>query len=211
MAIRRTDTPLATTSDPKAIDPVVAKSQSTDPDTGVTTYKHTWSNTYGRKSAAPTTRTTTPLVKRTTTPERKTSSTPVKKESSSSLKVPQERTFTSLPKLTPAGTTVDTKPIAPMPKLRESSNQELKKNAEEQEKIKKRRIYSENEHKSYDNYVKDPTKGFQKPGLSFDQWNNAEKERAQKNSAKNRRWDWLKGDGGNSAQREKAVKCTSGC
>ena len=36
MAINRKDTPLATTSEPKAIDPVVKKTQSVDPDTGGT-------------------------------------------------------------------------------------------------------------------------------------------------------------------------------
>jgi hypothetical protein len=189
MAIKRTDTPLATTSDPKAIDPVV-KSKSTDPDTGVTTYKHTWSNTYGKKSAAPTTRTTTPLVKRTTTPLVKRTTAPVKKESSSSLKVPQERTFTSLPSLTPAGRTDDAKPTAPTPKLKETSNEEIKKGLDELAKSRKydqtRRTWS----KSYD------TSEGKKKGQDFDTWYKEFDERTKKQSAKNRRWDWLKGDGG---------------
>lgn len=188
MAIRRTDTPLATTSDPKAIDPVVAKSQSTDPDTGVTTYKHTWSNTYGRKSAAPTTRTTTPLVKRATTPERKTSSAPVKKQSSSSLKVPQERTFTSLPRLTPAGKTDDTKPSAPMPQIKEFSKEKLK------EESRKATVFERTERAK--KIYKDDYEKQKKPGETFEQWHDKLNERVNKQSAKNRRGDWLKGDGG---------------
>ena len=52
---------------------------------------------------------------------------------------------------------------------------------------------------SYNNYVKNPKQGFQKPGLSFDDWMNAEQERSKGNAAKNRRWDWLKSDGGGSS------------
>jgi hypothetical protein len=108
MAIIRKDTPLASTSEPKAIDPPVKKTESVDPDTGVTTYKHTWSNTYGKKSSAPTTKTTTPLVKR--------ESTPVKKQSSGSSS--GERSFTSVARPTPAGRTDDTKPKAAIPTVR---------------------------------------------------------------------------------------------
>lgn len=195
MAIKRTDTPLANTSDPKAIDPVVAKSQSTDPDTGVTTYKHTWSNTYGRKSAAPTTRTTTPLVKRTTTPLVKKTTAPegrttatVKKESSSSLKVPQERTFTSLPRLTPAGRTDDAKPTAPTPQIKEFSKEKLK------EEARTATVFQRNERDK--KIYKDDYEKQKKPGETFEQWHDKLNERVNKQSAKNRRGDWLKGDGG---------------
>jgi hypothetical protein len=186
MAINRTDTPLATTSEPKAIDPVVKKTESVDPDTGVTTYKHTWSNTYGKKSAKPTTKTTTPLVKRGATPVKKQSSAPVKKQSSGTSS--GERTFTSLPRLTPAGTTVDTKPSAPIATIRQTPT--------------KADRYRAVWNKSYETR-KDKSQ-------TFDQWDKSEKERTQKNSAKNRRFDWLKGGGGNGEMdKNKSGACTN--
>jgi len=51
MAINRSDTPLAVTPDPPK-DGGIKKTQSTNPETGVTTYKQSWSNSYGRKSSA---------------------------------------------------------------------------------------------------------------------------------------------------------------
>lgn len=178
MAINRKDTPLATTSEPKAIDPVVKKTQSVDPDTGGTVYKHTWSNTYGKKSSKPTTKTTTPLVKRETTP--------VKKESSGTSS--GERSFTSLPRLTPAGRTDDTKPKADIPTIRQTPT--------------KGERYRAVWNKSYETR-KDKSQ-------TFDQWDKSEKERTQKNAAKNRRWDWLKGDGGNGEMdKNKSGACTN--
>jgi hypothetical protein len=98
----------------------------------------------------------------------------------------------------PKGTTVDMKPTAPMPKLREYSNQELQKNAEQQIKIQRANRLSEVYHKSYDDYTKNP-KHWLKPGLSYDGFMEALKTNAEKNAAKNRRWDWLKSDGGGSS------------
>lgn len=182
MGINRKDTPLATTSEPKAIDPVVKKTESVDPDTGGTVYKHTWSNTYGKKSAKPTTKTTTPLVKRGTTP--------VKKQSSGTSS--GERTFTSLPRLTPAGKTDDTKPKADIP-----TETQLSKNT----KTKTDR-YRAVFNPGYETR-KDKSQ-------TFDQWDQSEKERTQKNAAKNRRWDWLKGDGGNGEMdKNKSGACTN--
>lgn len=51
MAINRSDTPLAVTPDPPK-DGGIKKTQSTNPETGVTTYKQSWGNSYGRKSSA---------------------------------------------------------------------------------------------------------------------------------------------------------------
>jgi hypothetical protein len=45
---------------------------------------------------------------------------------------------------------------------------------------------------------------------TFDQWDKSEKERTQKNSAKNRRWDFLKGNGGNGEMdKNKSGACTN--
>ena len=170
MALKRKDTPLATTSDPKEIEPTVKKTQSTDPDTGVTTYKHSWSNSYGKRTSAPTTKTTTPLVKRDTAPVRKPSSAPVKKPSSSSGTTSGSREFTSLPKLTPAGRTDDTKPSAPLAKIKEKATPLTKQ--EEKEIIYK---------KSYESS--------KKTGESFNDWYAKLDERTKANSAKNRSKD----------------------
>ena len=190
MAINRTDTPLATTSEPKAIDPVVKKTESVDPDTGGTVYKHTWSNTYGKKSSKPTTKTTTPLVKRETTPVKKQSSAPVKKQSSGTSS--GERSFTSLPRLTPAGRTDDTKPKADIP-----TETQLSKNTKTKTD-RYRAVFNPGYERRKDK------------SQTFDQWDQSEKERTQKNSAKNRRWDWLKGGGGNGEMdKNKSGGCTN--
>jgi hypothetical protein len=165
MAIIRKDIPLSSTSEPKAIDPV--RTQLTDPDTGVTTYKHTWSNTYGRKSSSPTTKTTTPLVKRESTHVKKQSSAPIKKESSGTSS--GERTFTSVARPTPAGRTDDTKPKADLPTVRTTPT--------------KQERYKAINTPSYEKY--------KKPGQSFEDWDKSEKERVNKNALKNQR----KGDG----------------
>lgn len=154
---RRPDTPLADTSDPKSIDPIVNRTKSTDPETGVTTYKHTWSNSYGKRTSAPTTKTTTPLVK-------KTSSEPVKKTSSGSSS--GSRTFTSLPRLTPAGKTEDTKPSAPIP-----TETQLSKNTKTRAD-NLRAIYAPSYNKT------------KKPGQSFEDWNKQEWDRVKENSRK---------------------------
>jgi len=103
----------------------------------------------------------------------------------------------------PKGTTVDMKPSVPeltaSDKIRLATIPKTKKQ-QQQDKVQALRQIS------YNNYVKDPKKGFQKAGLSFDEWNNAETERTQKNAAKNRRWDWLKGDGGGSYGDERGPK-----
>jgi hypothetical protein len=177
MALKRKDTPLATTSYPKEIEPTIKKTQSTDPDTGVTTYKHSWSNSYGKRTSAPTTKTTTPLVKRTTAPVARTSSKPVARTtapaartSSSSGTTSGSREFTSLPKLTPAGRTDDTKPSAPLAKIKEKATPLTKQ--EEKEIIYK---------KSYESS--------KKTGESFNDWYAKLDERTKANSAKNRSKD----------------------
>lgn len=167
MALKRKDIPLASTSDPKEIEPNVKKTQTTDPDTGVTTYRHTWSNSYGKRTAAPTTKTTTPLVKRTAAPVARTSSKPAARTSSSSGTTSGSREFTSLPKLTPAGRTDDTKPSAPLAKITEKATPLTK---EEKREI----IYK----KSYESS--------KKTGESFDEWYNKLDERTKSQSAKNR-------------------------
>jgi hypothetical protein len=182
MAIKRTDTPLAATSEPKAIDPV--RTQMTDPDTGVTTYKHTWSNSYGKKSGTPTTKTTTPLVKRTSTdtakkpisaPVRKPSSAPARKEESGSTSGSRE--FTSVPRLTPAGKTDDAKPSAAIP-TEKQLNKVAPPTREEKIKIGYQKSYNEQK----------------KPGETFEQWHKGLEDRVNKQSIKNqRRGD---GDGG---------------
>lgn len=188
MAINRTDTPLAATSEPKAIDPV--RTQMTDPDTGVTTYKHTWSNSYGKKSGTPTTKTTTPLVKRTITdtakkpssaPVRRPSSAPAKKEESESTSGSRE--FTSLPRLTPAGKTVDTKPSASIPQIKESSKEEIKKGIRDNQLFKR----GENQKAIYEKSYNEQ----KKPGETFEQWHGKLTQKTQEQAKKNQR----KGDG----------------
>ena len=92
----------------------------------------------------------------------------------------------------PKGTTVDMKPtgrdLTPSEMTRLTTVPKTKNE-------RYRALYTP----SYNNYVKNPKQGFQKPGLSFDDWMNAEQERSKGNAAKNRRWDWLKSDGGGSS------------
>ena len=170
MALKRKDIPLASTSDPKEIEPNVKKTQTTDPDTGVTTYRHTWSNSYGKRTAAPTTKTTTPLVKRTAAPVARTSSKPAARTSSSSGTTSGSREFTSLPKLTPAERTDDTKPSAPLAKIQEKVPPLTKK-----QKIEI--IYKVPYNKS------------KKEGESFDDWYKKLDEKTKENSYKNRSKD----------------------
>ena len=84
----------------------------------------------------------------------------------------------SVSTLTPAGTTVDMKPIAR--ELTSSENTRLTSVP----KTKKEKVRAV-QLGSYNNYVKNPKQGFQKPGLSFDEWNNAETERTMKNARNN--------------------------
>jgi hypothetical protein len=58
------------------------------------------------------------------------------------------------------------------------------------EEIGRHRVTKEETRKamdmiSYNNYVKNPNKGFQKPGMNFETWRNAEKNRMQKNAENN--------------------------
>jgi hypothetical protein len=78
----------------------------------------------------------------------------------------------------PKGTTVDMKPtgrdLTPSEMTRLTTVPKTKK-----EKVRAVQLGS------YNNYVKNPKQGFQKPGLSFDEWNNAETERTMKNARNN--------------------------
>jgi hypothetical protein len=180
MAINRTDTPLANTSEPKAIDPVITK--TTDPDTGAVTTRKVWTNSYGNRTNSGTTKRTTPLIKSNK------SASSVKKPASSSGKKVVERSWTEVNMLgKPKGTTVNTKPSAPIATIRQTPT--------------KADRYRAVWNKSYETR-KDKSQ-------TFDQWDQSEKERTQKNAAKNRRWDWLKGDGGNGEMdKNKSGGCT---
>jgi hypothetical protein len=82
----------------------------------------------------------------------------------------------------PKGTTVDMKPSVPeltaSDKIRLATIPKTKRQ-QQQDKVQAVRQIS------YNNYVKNPKSGFQKPGLSFDEWNNAETERTMKNARNN--------------------------
>jgi hypothetical protein len=84
----------------------------------------------------------------------------------------------SVSTLTPAGTTVDTKP-----KGRDLTSSEMTRltSVPKTQKDRSNAVSL----MSYNNYVKNPKQGFQKAGLSFDDWNNAERERTMKNSRNN--------------------------
>ena len=78
----------------------------------------------------------------------------------------------------PKGTTVDTKP-----KGRELTSSDMTR-LTSVPKTQKERSNAVS-LMSYNNYVKDPKKGFQKAGLSFDDWMSAERERTMKNARNN--------------------------
>ena len=84
----------------------------------------------------------------------------------------------SVSTLTPAGTTIDTKP-----KGRDLTSSEMTRltSVPKTQKDRSNAVSL----MSYNNYVKNPKQGFQKAGLSFDDWNNAERERTMKNSRNN--------------------------
>jgi hypothetical protein len=99
----------------------------------------------------------------------------------------------SVSTLTPAGTTVEMKPIA-----RELTSSD-KTRLTSVPKTKRENVRAV-QLGSYNSYVKDPSKGFQKPGLSFDEWMNAESERGMKNARNNpepksERTFWAKDNG----------------
>lgn len=52
-------------------------------------------------------------------------------------------------------------------------------------KVTKKDLSTTVSRMSYNKYVENPSKGFQKPGLSFDDWDKAEKERTMKNARNN--------------------------
>lgn len=165
----------------KSIDPVITK--TTDPDTGAVTTRKVWTNSYGNRTNSGTTKRTTPVIKI----KKPTSS--VKKPTSSSGKEVVERSWTQVNMLgKPSGTTVDTKPSAPIATIRQTPTKADRYRAVFNPGYEKRKDKSQ----------------------TFDQWDQSEKERTQKNSAKNRRWDWLKGDGGNGEMdKNKSGGCTT--
>jgi hypothetical protein len=84
----------------------------------------------------------------------------------------------------PKGTTVDTKP-----KGRDLTSSEMTRltSVPKTKAERYRAIYTPGYERRKDK------------SQTFEQWDQSEKERTQKNSAKNRRWDWLKSDGGGSS------------
>lgn len=172
MAINRSDTPLADTPEPKGIDPV--RTQMIDPDTGGTIYRHTWSNSYGKRTGSPTTKTTTPLVKRESSASaKKPISAPAKKESSK-VTTSGSREFTSLPTLTPKGKTDDMKPSAPALTPSDMTRlTNIPKTKEEREKAVNTPSYEK----------------YKKPGQSYEDWKKSESDRMTKNALKNQKKD----------------------
>ena len=167
----------------KTIDPAVKKTQTVDPETGSITYKHSWNSASESKITSTNSKPkrSSPTIssvgskKTTTTVAPKKTITTVSKKTVS----PGSREFSSVAPLTPKSTTVDTKPSAAIP-----TEKELVKAPTPTKEQKYRATWE----KSYQQN--------KKPGETFDQWDQSEKNRTQKNAAKNRRLDWLKGEGG---------------
>jgi hypothetical protein len=164
----------------KSIDPVIKKTQTVDPETGSITYKHSWNSSSESKTPSTTkSRGSSPTIssvgsKKTTVAPKKTTTTVSKTTVN-----PGSREFSSVAPLTPKTTTVDTKPTAAIP-----TEKQLVKVAPPTKEQKYRATWEKSYQKT------------KKPGETFEQWNQSFNDRVNKNSAKNRRFDWLKGDGG---------------
>lgn len=103
---------------------------------------------------------------------------PKKRRPDTPLAATPRPVIATVSRLTPAGATNTMKPSA-----RELTSTD-KTRLESVPKTKKENVRAV-QLGSYNGYVKDPSKGFQKPGLSFDEWMNAESERGKKNARNN--------------------------
>jgi len=153
------DKRLAQENGVKTGDPI-KKTQTVDPDTGAVTYKHSWSGSM--ESSKP----SKLIVRRSSPTISSVGSKAAKKESGS-------REFTSVPRMTPAGLTEDTKTIA---KIQPVSKEEIKSSLKDYQKSKKEANIRDIYDKSYNE-----TK---KSGQSFDTWYNDLNERTKVNSKK---------------------------